>query len=78
MMGLLRRALALEVSVGAVLQTLVWSALPYLIVGVVVVGLRAEHLHHMQTLYGSRDQLLSFGILVAGWPAVLIADVCMY
>ncbi|BCI51544.1 hypothetical protein NIIDNTM18_08220 [Mycolicibacterium litorale] len=77
-MGLLRRALALEVSVGAVLQTLVWSALPYLIVGVVVVGLRAEHLHHMQTLYGSRDQLLSFGILVAGWPAVLIADVCMY
>ena len=77
-MRLLRRILECGVSVGAVLQTLVWSALPYIIIGVVVVGLRAEHLHHMQTLYGSRDQLLSFGVLVAGWPAVLIADVCMY
>ena len=77
-MRLLRRILECEVSVGAVLQTLVWSALPYITIGVVVVGLRAEHLHHMQTLYGSRDQLLSFGVLVAGWPAVLVADVCMY
>jgi ABC-type uncharacterized transport system ATPase subunit len=45
---------------------------------VIVVGLRAEQLHQMQTLHASRDQLLSFGVLVAGWPAVLIADVCMY
>ncbi|MGE2714259.1 hypothetical protein ACQI4L_09395 [Mycolicibacterium litorale] len=78
MMRLLRRVLEREVSVGAVLETIIWSSLPYLIIGVVVIGLRAEHLHHMQTLYGSRDQLLSFGVLVAGWPGVLIADVCMY
>ncbi|BBY17811.1 hypothetical protein [Mycolicibacterium litorale] len=41
-MRLLRRILEWEVSVGAVLQTLVWSALPYIIVGVVVVGLIAD------------------------------------
>ncbi|KUI39082.1 hypothetical protein [Mycobacterium sp. GA-2829] len=78
MMRTLRRVLGHEVSVGGVLETLLWASLPYLVIGVLVVGLRAEHLHHMQTLYGSRDQLLSFGILVAGWPGVLIADVCMY
>ncbi|WP_197373324.1 hypothetical protein [Mycolicibacterium baixiangningiae] len=78
MMRLLRRMLDREVSVGALLEIILWSSIPYVIIGVVVIGLRAEQLHHMQTLYGSRDQLLSFGVLVAGWPAVLIADVCMY
>jgi hypothetical protein len=32
----------------------------------------------MQTLYESRDQVLSLGVLVAGWPGVIFADVCMY
>lgn len=76
-MDLLRRALAAEVSIGQLLEGAIWAAVPYFIAGVVVVGLRAEALHHMQTLHGNRDQLLSFGVLVAGWPAVLFADVCM-
>jgi hypothetical protein len=52
--------------------------LPYLLIGVIVVAVRAEGLSQMQTLYESRDQVLSFGVLVAGWPGVIFADVCMY
>jgi hypothetical protein len=76
-LDLLRRVLAVEVSVGRLLEVAVWAALPYLLVGTVVVGVRAEELQHQQTLHRDRDQLLSYGVLVAGWPAVLFADVCM-
>jgi hypothetical protein len=77
MLDTLRRFLALEVSVGRLIEVAVWAALPYLIAGAVVVGARAGELQHQQTLHGDRDQLMSFGVLVAGWPAVLFADVCM-
>lgn len=77
MLDTLRRFLALEVSVGRLLEVAVWTALPYLLVGAVMVGARAEELQHQQTLHRDRDQLMSFGVLVAGWPAVLFADVCM-
>jgi hypothetical protein len=78
MMQWLRRALDREIAVGTLLEAAIWASIPYFLIGGVVVGMRAELLQHMQTLYGSRDQLLSFAVLVAGWPAMLFADVCMY
>jgi hypothetical protein len=78
MMSMLRRLLNREVTVGGVMELALILALPYLLIGVVVVALRAEELSQMQTLYESRDQVLSFGVLVAGWPGVIFADVCMY
>ncbi|OBB60106.1 hypothetical protein A5757_10560 [Mycobacterium sp. 852013-51886_SCH5428379] len=74
----LRRVLGYEIAIGSLLEAAIWASIPYFVAGGVVVGLRAELLQHMQTLYGTRDQLLSFGVLVAGWPALLFADVCMY
>jgi hypothetical protein len=78
MMSMLRRLLNREVTVGGVMELALMLALPYLLIGVGVVAVRAEGLSHMQTLYEGRDQVLSFGVLVAGWPGVLFADVCMY
>ncbi|MBO0679189.1 hypothetical protein JRC04_17125 [Mycolicibacterium sp. S2-37] len=78
MMRRLRRILDREVAIGSLLEAAIWASIPYFLIGAVVVGMHAELLQHMQTLYGSRDQLLSFGVLVAGWPALLFADVCMY
>jgi hypothetical protein len=78
MMSMLRRLLNREVTVGGVMELALILALPYLLIGVVVVAVRAEGLSQMQTLYESRDQVLSFGVLVAGWPGVIFADVCMY
>jgi hypothetical protein len=78
MMSMLRRLLNREVTVGGVMELALMLALPYLLIGVIVVAVRAEGLSQMQTLYESRDQVLSFGVLVAGWPGVIFADVCMY
>jgi hypothetical protein len=78
MMSMLRRLLNREVTVGGVMELALMLALPYLLIGVIVVAVRAEGLSQMQTLYESRDQVLSFGVLVAGWPGVIFADVCMH
>lgn len=78
MMSTLRRLLNREVTVGGAIELALVLALSYLLIGVVVVAGKAEGLSQMQTLHESRDQMLSFGVLVAGWPSVLFADVCMY
>jgi hypothetical protein len=78
MIRVLRRLLGREVTVGSLLEIAFRIAVPYLVVGVIVVGVNVPQLQQLQTLHQSREQILSFGVLVAGWPAVLIADVCMY
>jgi len=78
MMPKLRRLLDREVTVGGVMELALILALAYLLIGIVVVAVRAEGISQMQTLYETRDQVLSFGVLVAGWPGVIFADVCMY
>jgi hypothetical protein len=77
-----RRVLSRRTSVADIIETALWLAIPYLIVGLVSAFFHVEEVHHLEGLL--RNQLPAGGemaayLIVAGlWPAYLVAPlVCV-
>ncbi len=74
----LQALLARPVRVDAVLETLVWLVLPYLLIGLVVTFAAPEHLDRvraqlaLQSPQNSGFDLVEFGLATALWPALLV------
>jgi hypothetical protein len=77
----LGRVLEHRVSVGALIETAVWLAIPYLSIGFVWALLHTEQVHHIQTrleqVLPSGADVGAYGLAAALWPAAIqIADGC--
>jgi hypothetical protein len=80
-MGLIRRILRYQVSVGALIEVAVWLAIPYLCIGFVWTLSHMEQTRLIQVRiervspFGA--DLAAFGLATALWPAsIQIAEAC--
>jgi hypothetical protein len=72
-LGVLRRVLSFQVTVGELITVALILGTPYLVIGVIWSSTHTEHLQHMAGL----DLVVSYLGSIASWPVLLIADVCM-
>ena len=80
-MTVLRRILSRRVSVEAMLETLMWLSVPYLVVGLVWAFFDAEHVHAVDTALRHRlpagSDIGAFVLTALNWPARLFGiDLC--
>ncbi|HTX94462.1 MAG TPA: hypothetical protein VME67_06215 [Mycobacterium sp.] len=80
-MGLLRRILQYQVSIGALIEVALWLAIPYLAIGFGWALLHSEQVHRIQTrletVLPTGADMAAFGLTTVLWPASLpIADAC--
>lgn len=74
----LQAQLARPVRVDAVLEALVWLAVPYLLIGLVLTFSRPESLDRVHTALAVQSpqnsgfDLVEFGLATALWPALLV------
>jgi hypothetical protein len=80
-MVLLRRVLAYQVSIEALIELAMWLAIPYLVVGLVWALVHPEQTQQLQTrlerVLPAGADVGGFGLMMAFWPAsIQIADAC--
>ena len=71
----LRRVLNYPITIGALVEIALLSAIPYLIIGAVVAGVYGEGLRQAQVEQG-RDELMALMASIVWWPAVLLSHSC--
>ena len=81
MMSGLRRLLSRKVSVEAMLEFVMWVAIPYLLVGIVWTFFNADDVARIETRWEPRlpagSDLAAFGATTALWPFLLFGhEVC--
>ena len=78
MLVALRRLLFKEVSIGDLIETAMWLAIPYLVIGVGFTFLHPEYVQFFQDRFATRlpagADLAAFGHTTLLWPVLLIAD----
>lgn len=77
----LRRVLAHQVSVEALIELAVWLAIPYLGIGLVWALVHPDQTQELQTrlerVLPAGADVSGFGVMMAFWPAsIQIADAC--
>lgn len=73
MLGLLRKLLSFQVTVGELITVALVLGTPYLIVGAIW---SSTHTAHLQRMTGV-DLVVSYLGAIVSWPVLLFADVCM-
>ncbi|MCV7302796.1 hypothetical protein H7J93_24525 [Mycobacterium barrassiae] len=73
MLGLLRKLLSFQVTVGELITVALVLGTPYLIVGAIW---SSTHTAHLQRMAGV-DLVVSYLGAIVSWPVLLFADVCM-
>jgi hypothetical protein len=78
----LQRALNHRATVAGVLETLMWLAVPYLAIGVIVTFLHADYVSMLATqferLMPAGADLAAFGQITLMWPGLVLAPhLCM-
>jgi hypothetical protein len=78
---MLRRVLSRRVSVEAMIEFVMWLAIPYLIIGFVLAFIDAEQVQAMETSLRGRmhagSEIVSLVLTASMWPLTLIgADMC--
>ncbi|BBX25519.1 hypothetical protein [Mycolicibacterium alvei] len=78
----IRRILGHRVSVEQMLETLMWLALPYLVIGLVWTFFHPEQVQLIETSlltkFPAGANLVAFGQVTLLWPVLLLgADVCV-
>jgi hypothetical protein len=78
---MLRRVLSRRVSVEAMIETAMWLAIPYLLVGLVWAFFDAEQVKLIETAWQSQlpagSEILAFVQTALMWPFMMLgADVC--
>jgi hypothetical protein len=79
---MLRRILSRRVSVEAMIETAMWLAIPYLVIGLVWAFFDAEQVQAIETVLQSRlpagSEVLAFVETAVLWPFMVLGnDVCM-
>lgn len=77
MLTALRRLVNYPITVGALLEIALVSAIPYLIVGAIVSISHGEGMQQMQVERGT-DALVAWVASVVAWPALLFSHSCGY
>lgn len=77
-----RRALSHRVSVEAMLEVVMWLAIPYVVIGLAWAFFHAEQVQQIETLLQTRlpagSEIAAFGQVAVMWPVLLLApNVCM-
>lgn len=75
MLAALRRLVNYSVTVGALLEIALISAIPYLVVGAIVSISHGEEMRQMQVERGS-DALVAWAASVVAWPVLLFSHSC--
>jgi hypothetical protein len=80
-MAPLRRVLAYQVSIEALIELAVWLAIPYLGIGLVWALVHPDQTQQLQTrlerVLPAGADVSGFGVMMAFWPAsIQIADAC--
>ena len=74
----LRRLLSRKVSIEAMLEAAMWTAIPYLVVGIMWTFVHADDVarieSHLQTRVPAGSNLAAFGATTALWPFLLFGD----
>ncbi|MGV0743928.1 hypothetical protein [Mycolicibacterium sp. XJ870] len=83
MTDFVKRVLNREVTIGGVLETAMWLAIPYIVVGVVVAFLHADYIDMLATQFNTRlpagADIAAFGQITVMWPGLLLSsDLCMH
>jgi hypothetical protein len=81
-MTAVRRLLSRRVSVEAMIETAMWLAIPYLVIGLLWAFFDAEQVQAIETMLESRlpagSEILAFVQTALMWPFMMLgADVCM-
>ncbi|MUL85487.1 MULTISPECIES: hypothetical protein [unclassified Mycolicibacterium] len=81
-MNRIRRILGYKVSVAQMLETLMWLALPYLMIGLTWTFFHPEQVQLIETSlltkFPAGADLVAFGQVTLLWPVLLLgADVCV-
>jgi hypothetical protein len=81
MLTRLRRLLSRKVSIEAMIETAMWIAIPYLVVGIVWTFLNADDVARIEDRLTTRipagSELAAFGATTALWPFLLFGhEVC--
>jgi hypothetical protein len=77
----LRRLFSRKVSVEAMMEFVMWLAIPYLIIGIAWSFMHADDVGRLETELTAQlpagSDLVAFGVTTALWPLLLVApDVC--
>jgi hypothetical protein len=80
--NLLRRALSRRVSVEAMIETAMWLAIPYLVIGLVWAFFDAEQVQAIETAWKTRlpagSEVLALVQTAMMWPFMMLgAEVCV-
>lgn len=75
LLTVLRRMLNFPVSIGALVEIALLTAIPYLIVGAVVSGAYGEKLHQVQVEQGN-EALVTLMASIVSWPVLLFSHSC--
>jgi hypothetical protein len=69
--------LARPVSVGAMLEALMWLALPYVVIGLAFTVVHPDHVRYreaqLQMWFPAGADVLAFGETTVGWPLLLVS-----
>ena len=72
-----RELLARPVGVGAMLETLLWLALPYVIIGLAFTVLHPDHVQQreaqLQRWFPAGADVVAFGETTVWWPLLLVS-----
>jgi hypothetical protein len=71
----LRRVLSYPITIGALVEIALLSAIPYLIIGAVVASVYGEGLRQAQVDQG-RDALVTLMASIVSWPVLLFSHSC--
>jgi hypothetical protein len=80
-MAPLRRVLAYQVSIEAMIELAMWLAIPYLVIGLVWALVHPDQTQQLQTrlerVLPAGADVGGFGVMMVFWPAsIQIADAC--
>ena len=80
-MDLVRRTMRYQVRIGALIELVLWLAIPYLCIGFVWTLFHGEQTRRIQTrveaVLPAGADAVAFGLTTALWPAsIQIADAC--
>lgn len=69
--------LARPVTVGAMLEALMWLALPYVVIGLAFTVVHPDHVRYreaqLQMWFPAGADVLAFGETTVGWPLLLVS-----
>ena len=77
MRAAVQRLLSRRLSVEAVIELLMWLAIPYILIGLLWSFFHAEQVQHIEVLLQTRipagSEVAAFGQVALMWPTLLIA-----